>query len=71
MIGPETVMTALAGSLGQPVWRLTVAGGSWTSLGTDGCPWFPSMRVVCQRQRGQWDEVLTRVAQDVAQRAGG
>jgi hypothetical protein len=69
MIGPETVMTALAGSLGIPVWRLTVAGGSWTSLGTEGCPWFLSMRVVGQQQRGQWDDVLMRVAQDVAQHA--
>ena len=71
VLGPETVITALAGSLGVPVWRLTVAGGSWTSLGTDGCPWFPSMRVVCPQQRGQWDDVLSRVARDIAQHAAG
>ena len=66
VIGPEMTMTALAGGLGRPVWRLTAAGGSWTSLGTAGCPWFPSMRVVCPQQRGQWANALARVAAEVA-----
>ena len=62
VIGPDGTITALAGSLGRPVWRLTAAGGSWTSLGTTGCPWFPSMRVFCQTQSGIWDDVMTQVA---------
>jgi Tfp pilus assembly protein PilF len=35
----------LAGALGRPVWRLHRAPGTWTMLGTDRRPWFPSMRV--------------------------
>lgn len=70
VVGPEMTITALAGSLGRPVWRLTAAGGSWTSLGTDGCPWFPSMRVVCPQQRGQWADALARVAAEVTRQAG-
>jgi Tfp pilus assembly protein PilF len=71
IIAPETAVSALAGSLGRPVWRLTIAGGSWTMLGTTGCPWFPSMRVLCQQQYGHWDEVLTRVAHDLRRLASG
>ena len=67
VIAPEMTVAALAGSLGQVVWRLTSAGGSWTSLGTDRCPWFPSMRVVQPAQPGQWSEVLAQLAHDVAQ----
>lgn len=62
VIGPEGTITALAGALGRPVWRLTAAGGSWTSLGTPGSPWFPSMRVFCQARAGAWDDVMKRIA---------
>lgn len=65
VIGPETAMTALAGSLGCPVWRLTSAAGSWTSLGTAFCPWFPSMRVVQQPPHTPWPTVLAQVAQEL------
>lgn len=63
IIGPETTVTALAGALGRPVWRLTGAAGGWTSLGTHASPWFPSMRVWRQRQYGRWDEPLAQMAQ--------
>ncbi|MGE3536950.1 MAG: tetratricopeptide repeat protein [Candidatus Tectimicrobiota bacterium] len=66
VIGPETTVTALAGALGRPVWRLTASEGSWTSLGTAHCPWFPSMHVVRPQQRGQWADALQRVARDIA-----
>jgi hypothetical protein len=67
VIAPDTTVAALAGSLGRPVWRLLIAGGAWDMLGTAGCPWFPGMRVLCQRQYGRWHEVLAQVAHDVAQ----
>jgi Flp pilus assembly protein TadD len=70
VIGPENSMTALAGGLGRPVWCLTALGESWTSLGTAGSPWFPSMRVVRQQQRGQWADALGSVADQVAQYTG-
>ena len=63
VIAPDTTVAALAGSLGQPVWRLTIPGGSWDMLGTAGCPWFPSMRVCQQTQYGDWSSVLVQVAE--------
>ncbi|MGE3538601.1 MAG: tetratricopeptide repeat protein [Candidatus Tectimicrobiota bacterium] len=65
VLAPESTVAALAGALGQPVWRLSVAGSSWTSLGTAGCPWFPSMRLLCQSRRGVWEDVLQQVAADL------
>lgn len=71
VISPETTVSALAGCLGRPVWRLTAAEGSWTSLGTPACPWFPSMRVVCPTQHGQWAAALESIARDLAQLVSG
>ncbi|CAK0780933.1 protein O-GlcNAc transferase [Gammaproteobacteria bacterium] len=52
----------IAAALGVPVWRLESHGRPWTSLGTDAFPWHPQMRVFRQAVRGEWGEVLERVA---------
>ncbi|MGE3538600.1 MAG: tetratricopeptide repeat protein [Candidatus Tectimicrobiota bacterium] len=61
VIAPETTVTALAGALGQTVWQLRTYPMSWPALGTTASPWFPSMRVFAQQQRGAWEPVLARV----------
>jgi len=49
MAGLDLVVTAptsvgeLAAALGVPVWRIGMAAGDWSSLGTAVRPWFPSM----------------------------
>ncbi len=53
----------IAATLGVPVWRLEPFGRAWTSLGTDGFPWHPMMRVFRQTTLGDWETVLQRVAE--------
>ncbi|MGE3536951.1 MAG: tetratricopeptide repeat protein [Candidatus Tectimicrobiota bacterium] len=66
VLAPDNAVTALAGSVGQTVWRLTVAGGAWDRLGTTHSPWFPSLRAVMQQHWGVWDDVLDRIASALA-----
>ncbi|MGE3538602.1 MAG: tetratricopeptide repeat protein [Candidatus Tectimicrobiota bacterium] len=65
VLAPEITVAALAGALGTRVWRLSVAGGSWTSLGTVGSPWFPQMRLLCQPSRGAWEPVLQQIGEEL------
>ncbi|MGE3537595.1 MAG: tetratricopeptide repeat protein [Candidatus Tectimicrobiota bacterium] len=65
IIAPRTTITALAGSLGRPVWGLTDATENWTEFGTSRCPWFPTMRVVQAPSRTAWGLVLAQVARDL------
>jgi tetratricopeptide (TPR) repeat protein len=65
VIVPETMMAALAGSLGQPVWRLAQYVCEWDILGTAVLPWFPTMRLYRQPQPGDWRGALARIARDL------
>jgi tetratricopeptide (TPR) repeat protein len=65
VIAPETTIAALAGSLGLPVWRLSIASTDWDVLGTAAMPWYPTMRIYRQAQLGEWAEVFARVAADL------
>ena len=54
----------LAGAVGTPTWILLpfVPDWRWMLHGT-GTPWYPRTRLLRQRQRGEWDEVVERVAE--------
>lgn len=67
IIAPDTMVAALAGGLGQPVWRLSTADCHWEMLGTDMVPWFPSMRPYRQARIGDWAGVLQQIAVDLRQ----
>ena len=62
-----TAVACMAGALGRPVWQLTLAsaGECWT-MGQRYCPWFPSMRLYERIWDRRWEEVLERVAGDLA-----
>ncbi len=62
----------LAGALGLPAWVLlqTAPDPRWL-LGRDRSPWYPSLRLWRQRERGDWAELVERVAGALAQRATG
>lgn len=70
VVAPDTTVAPLAGSIGCPVWCLTVAQGTWLLLGTAGSPWFPKRRLVRQQQRGCWESLCSRLATALARRAG-
>jgi thioredoxin-like negative regulator of GroEL len=52
----------LAGALGVPVRVLLPFAPDWRWLQTrDDCPWYPTMRLFRQPQRGDWQSVVQRV----------
>jgi ADP-heptose:LPS heptosyltransferase len=73
MVGLDLVITAdtalahLAGALGVPVWVVLQAVPDWRWLTErDDSPWYPTMRLFRQRTPGDWQEVLGRVAAELA-----
>jgi hypothetical protein len=49
--------------MGKPVWLLNRFAGCWRWLrGRDDSPWYPSLRLFTQATRGDWADVLGRVA---------
>ncbi len=67
LITVDTSVCHLAGALGRPVWLLLPFASEWRWLtDRDDSPWYPSMRLFRQRIIGDWDELLTRVAAEVA-----
>jgi len=61
-------MTAhLAGALGTPAWTMLPARADWRWLeGRNDTPWYPSMRLFRQEQRGEWEGVVERVAEELS-----
>lgn len=59
----DTSATHLAGALGRTAWVLAPFDNDWRWLiGREDSPWYPTVRVFRQKTRGDWDEVLKRVA---------
>jgi tetratricopeptide (TPR) repeat protein len=72
VISVDTSVAHLAGALGRPVWVLLPYALDWRWLrDREDSPWYPSLRLFRQRRPQQWDEVLTRVAAELARVAGG
>lgn len=63
VISVDTAVAHLAGALGIPVWTLLPLPADWRWLTErDDTPWYPSMRLFRQSQRGDWGPVIQRVA---------
>lgn len=62
----DTSIAHLAGALGAPVFVLLKQVPDWRwLLDREDSPWYPSMRLFRQKERGDWAEVFERVAQAV------
>ena len=63
IITSDTAVAHLAAGMGHPTWLLltTVPDWRWGMTG-DTSFWYPSMRLFRQRERGNWAEVMDRVA---------
>lgn len=61
VIGFSNATINLAGAVGTPIFMLTGAS-SWTRLGTDYYPWYPSVRCFVTEQYGVWEPTMGRVA---------
>ena len=72
VISVDTSVAHLAAAMGKPVWLLNRFAGCWRWLtGRDDSPWYPGLRLFTQTRRGDWDDVLARVATALEQRFPG
>ena len=63
VITSDTSVAHLAGGMGKTTWLLLKTVPEWRwGLEGESTFWYPSMRLFRQRERGNWDEVLQRVA---------
>ncbi|HYW06437.1 MAG TPA: glycosyltransferase family 9 protein, partial [Longimicrobium sp.] len=63
VISVDSMPAHLAGALGVPVWTLLHARADWRWMeGRDDTPWYPTMRLLRQRDAGDWRPVIERVA---------
>jgi tetratricopeptide (TPR) repeat protein len=68
VISVDTSVAHLAGALGKPVWILLPSNPCWRWL-TEGedCVWYPKARLFRQTRPNQWDDVIARVADALAE----
>ena len=63
VISVDTAVAHLAGAMGKPVWMLNRFESEWRwMLEREDSPWYPTMRIFRQSRRGDWDDVIARVA---------
>jgi ADP-heptose:LPS heptosyltransferase len=63
IITVDTAIAHLAGALAKPVWTLLPFAADWRwFLERADTPWYPTMRLFRQKQRGDWRSVILQVA---------
>src|SRR5262249_38603289 len=63
VVTSDTAAAHLAGALGVPVWVALPFIPDWRwLLDREDSPWYPSMRLFRQTERGNWAEVFERIA---------
>lgn len=67
LVTVDTMTAHLAGALGRPVWTLLPYRSDWRwMLNREDTPWYPTMRLVRQKQPGEWEPVIRKVKSDLA-----
>jgi hypothetical protein len=70
IITVDTASAHLAGALGRPVWLLTPLIPDWRwMLERADSPWYPTMTLFRQHERGDWEPVVAAVRDELARRA--
>jgi tetratricopeptide (TPR) repeat protein len=69
VITADVAVAHLAGALGVPVWVALCFVPDWRwQLEREDSPWYPTMRLFRQKERGNWAEVFTRITAALQQR---
>jgi hypothetical protein len=67
IISVDTAVAHLAGAMGKPVWVLLPFPPDWRwLLDRADSPWYPTMRLFRQKDRGNWEPVIQAVAEALA-----
>jgi ADP-heptose:LPS heptosyltransferase len=62
LITVDTAVAHVAGALARPAWVMLRARLDWRWLPErEDSPWYPTLRLFRQRERGDWGEVVARV----------
>ena len=66
IISVDTAVAHLAGAMGKPVWVLIPYVPDWRwMLDREDSPWYPTMRLFRQVQKGDWRYVFQRIADEL------
>ena len=64
VISVDTAVAHLAGALARPVWLMLPYVPEWRwLLDREDSPWYPTMRLFRQRQAGDWEGLVERLAE--------
>lgn len=66
VISSDTSIVHLAGALGAPVWVAIAHVADWRYLlNIETSPWYPTMRLFRQRDRGNWESVFQQMKREL------
>lgn len=70
VITVDTSVVHLAGALGRPTWMPNplMSDYRW-GIDRTGSPWYPTLRIFGQRDRGEWQPVFAAIAAELSRRA--
>jgi tetratricopeptide (TPR) repeat protein len=63
VVSVDTSVAHLCGALGKPTWILIPYAPDWRwLLDRDDSPWYPTVSLYRQTRRGEWNDVIERIA---------
>jgi tetratricopeptide (TPR) repeat protein len=72
VISVDTAVAHLAGAMGKAVWVLLARIPDWRwMLERTDSPWYPTMRLMRQQRRGDWEGPIALAAMELEKLAGG